>query len=221
MTDLEDWTPRPFPRPQRLEGRTVILEAYRHEDASALWDAFGGTGFNDLALYFPNPRYETAVPFAAWLDDAQKDWHTLVYRRKDSGATCGMASYMRIDTANGVGEVGSVCHAPSIQRTVIATEAQFLMMRHIFDDLGYRRYEWKLNDRNEPSHAAARRFGFTFEGVFRQHMISKGENRDTAWYSMIDREWPALRAAFEAWLDPQNFDGDGRQKRRLEDIREA
>ncbi len=101
-----------------------------------------------------------------------------------------------------------------------ATEAFFLFARHAFDDLGYRRYEWKCNDRNGPSKRAAERFGFSFEGVFRQHMIVKGENRDTAWFSMLDTEWPALRAAFEAWLDPSNFDEAGRQRRRLEDIRQ-
>ena len=131
-----------------------------------------------------------------------------------------MATFMRIDTANGVCEVGSIAHAPSIQRSAIATEAQFLMMRHVFDDLGYRRYEWKLNDLNWPSHAAARRLGFTYEGLFRNHIVAKGRNRDTAWYAMIDADWPRVRRAFDLWLDPANFDEHGRQIRRLQDIRE-
>ncbi|TIO92038.1 MAG: GNAT family N-acetyltransferase, partial [Mesorhizobium sp.] len=108
---------------------------------------------------------------------------------------------------------------PLISRRPQATEAQFLFTKYAFDELGYRRYEWKCNNRNEPSKRAAERFGFKFEGIFRQHLVVKGENRDTAWYSIIDKEWPALRKAYEAWLDPANFDGEGRQKRRLEDFR--
>ncbi|TKB30445.1 MAG: GNAT family N-acetyltransferase, partial [Mesorhizobium sp.] len=108
---------------------------------------------------------------------------------------------------------------PLISRKPAATEAQFLFMKYIFDELGYRRYEWKCNNRNEPSKRAAERFGFKFEGIFRQHLVVKGENRDTAWYSIIDKEWPDLRRAYEAWLDPANFDSDGQQRRRLEDIR--
>ncbi len=212
MDDLENWTKRAEPRPSRLSGRLATLSSYRQEDAGALWDAFGGAAFNDLARYFPNPRYESVEPFAAWLDDAQRDWHTLVYRRNDTDAVCGMASYMRIDAANGSCEVGSICHAPSVQRSPLTTEAQYLMARHVFEDLGYRRYEWKLNNENAPSHAAAKRFGFSFEGVFRQHIVAKGKNRDTAWYAMIDKEWPLIRDAFDRWLDPRNFDAHGMQK---------
>ena len=125
---------------------------------------------------------------------------------------------MRIDPANGVIEIGNIYWGPLMSRKPAATEAQFLFTQYVFDELGYRRYEWKCNNRNEPSKRAAQRFGFTFEGVFRQHMVVKGENRDTAWYSIIDKEWPALKQAYEGWLDPANFDADGQQKRRLEDI---
>jgi RimJ/RimL family protein N-acetyltransferase len=126
---------------------------------------------------------------------------------------------MRIDAANGVAETGHILFGPRLARTRAATEAIYLQARHIFDDLGYRRFEWKCNDLNEPSKRAALRFGFTFEGVFRQHMVVKGKNRDTAWFAMLDREWPALRAAFEAWLAPDNFDEAGRQRARLADFR--
>jgi RimJ/RimL family protein N-acetyltransferase len=218
--DLTHWTPRQRPEPERLIGRHVVLERYdeaRH--GMALWHALGGTAVNELIRYFPNPVYADAAPFIAWLTSNQRDNVTMVFRDVASGAVCGMATYMRIDVAHGVCETGSIAHAASIQRSVIATEAHVLMMRHVFDDLGYRRYEWKLNNLNQPSHAAAKRLGFTFEGVFRNHMVAKGLNRDTAWYSMIDSEWPRIKQAFELWLDPSNFDEEGRQLRRLEDIR--
>jgi RimJ/RimL family protein N-acetyltransferase len=125
---------------------------------------------------------------------------------------------MRIDPANGVIEVGTIKYAPALQRTAAATEAMFLLMRYVFDDLGYRRYEWKCDSLNEPSRAAALRLGFTFEGIFRQAVVYKGRNRDTAWFSIIDKEWPALKQAYEAWLAPENFDPDGRQRRRLSDL---
>lgn len=134
---------------------------------------------------------------------------------KTVGVVTGYASYMRMDPANGVIEVGNILLAPVLQRTVAATEAMYLMARHIFEDLGYRRYEWKCNANNLPSRRAALRLGFTFEGIFRQHMVIKGQNRDTAWYSLLDGEWPTRKAAFEAWLDPGNFDADGQQRRPL------
>ncbi len=136
-----------------------------------------------------------------------------------SNRAMGYASYMRIDPPNRVIEVGNVLFTPGLQGTTGATEAMYLMARHVFDDLGYRRYEWKCNALNEPSRRAAVRFGFTYEGVFRQHMIIKGANRDTAWYAMLDSEWPDRKRAFEEWLSPSNFDAAGRQKRTLAEIR--
>jgi RimJ/RimL family protein N-acetyltransferase len=124
----------------------------------------------------------------------------------------GWASLMRPDPANGVIEVGFILYSPALQRTREATEAMYLMMRHVFENLGYRRYEWKCNALNEPSRSAALRLGFTFEGIFRQHMVVKGQNRDSAWFSMLDIEWPWRKQAFEAWLAPGNFDEAGRQK---------
>ena len=132
-----------------------------------------------------------------------------------TGKAVGVAAYLRIEPAVGVIEVGHIAFSPLLQRTPAATEAMYLMMRRVFDELGYRRYEWKCDALNAPSRAAAERLGFTFEGVFRQATIYKGRNRDTAWYSIIDREWPARRAAFETWLDPANFADDGRQNRPL------
>jgi RimJ/RimL family protein N-acetyltransferase len=128
---------------------------------------------------------------------------------------------MRIEPAHRVIEVGSILLTPRLQRTVGATEAMYLMARHVFEDLGYRRYEWKCNAQNEPSRRAAERLGFIFEGVFRQHMIVKGRNRDTAWFSMLDSEWPTRKAAFERWLDPSNFDAQGRQKTSLSELNGA
>jgi RimJ/RimL family protein N-acetyltransferase len=127
----------------------------------------------------------------------------------------GFASYMRMEPAHGVVEVGNILLSPALQRTRAATEAMFLMARHIFDDLGYRRYEWKCNALNEPSRRAAQRLGFTFEGIFRQHMVIKGCNRDTAWFAMLDCDWPARRQAFERWLHSSNFDLSGRQRQSL------
>ena len=123
---------------------------------------------------------------------------------------------MRIEPAHGVVEVGNILLAPRLQRTTAATEAMYLMARHVFDTLGYRRYEWKCNAENAPSRRAALRLGFSFEGIFRQHMVIKDRNRDTAWFAMLDCEWPARKRAFEAWLDPANFDAEGVQRSRLE-----
>lgn len=138
-----------------------------------------------------------------------------------SGRCEGRQCFMRITPEHGVIEIGSILWGPAIARTRVATEALFLFARHAFDDLGYRRFEWKCNARNQPSRRAALRFGFQYEGTFRQHMILKGRNRDTAWYAMVDAEWPVLRQAYERWLDPANFDAAGRQKARLADLRDG
>jgi RimJ/RimL family protein N-acetyltransferase len=143
-----------------------------------------------------DPLYFTVVPLAV-------------------GQPAGIASYLRITPEFGVIEVGHIMFGPGLQRTTAATEAIYLLIRHAFDDLGYRRFEWKCDALNAPSRRAAQRFGFEFEGVFRQHMVVKGRNRDTAWFAIIDRDWPAVRDAFEAWLEPVNFDADGRQLRSL------
>jgi RimJ/RimL family protein N-acetyltransferase len=218
--DLSSWAGCPAPKPVRLEGRYVVLEPYdRVAHLDALWEAFDGLAINERLRYFPQAAFPDMSAFGAWLDAAQVNWVTLVFRDKVAGNVVGMSSYMRPDPANGVVEVGSVAHAAAMARSPLSTEVHYLMARHVFADLGYRRYEWKCHNDNAPSKAAALRLGFTFEGIFRQHMVAKGANRDTAWFSMIDSEWPHLAAAFEAWLSPDNFDADGRQRRRLEDLR--
>jgi len=140
-------------------------------------------------------------------------FHAVVDARTNKAA--GVAALMRIEPQHGSIEVGHVLFSPRLQRTTAATEAIVLMMRRVFDELGYRRFEWKCDNLNAPSHAAAKRFGFKYEGLFRQHMVTKGRNRDTAWYSMLDAEWRALEPEFTRWLDPDNFDTDGRQRTRL------
>ncbi|AXV16244.1 GNAT family N-acetyltransferase [Neorhizobium sp. SOG26] len=210
------------PGPVTLTGRFVTLEPYdRDTHLAGLWEALGGAGaINELLKYFPSEDYHQPEDLDRWLQSVRPSGYvTLIARENASGKIVGMASYMRPDPKNGVVEVGSVAHGAAMKRSPMATELHYLMARHVFDDLGYRRYEWKCHNENEASKTTARRYGFTFEGVFRQHVISRGRNRDTAWFSMIDSEWPLLKAAFEAWLAPENFDGEGRQKRRLEEIR--
>ncbi len=173
-----------------------------------------------------NFTYLTVGPFDSfeayreWMVSAVSSedplWHAIVDTA--SGKAVGAATFMRIDPRNGVIEVGNLNFSPLLQRKPAATEAMYLMMKRAFE-LGYRRYEWKCDSLNAPSRAAALRLGFTFEGIFRQAVIYKGRSRDTAWYSIVDKEWPALKAAFEAWLDPSNFDAGGQQRRRLEDLR--
>jgi RimJ/RimL family protein N-acetyltransferase len=136
-----------------------------------------------------------------------------------SDRPAGVASYLRIDPAMGSIEVGAILYSPALQRSPAATEAMYLMARHVFEELGYRRYEWKCDSLNQASRRAAERLGFRYEGTFRQAWVVKGRNRDTAWYSIIDSEWPALRNAFERWLDPSNFDAAGKQRARLEALR--
>lgn len=221
MRDLKTYKVSP-PTPVTLRGRFVTLEPYdRDTHLAALWDALGGAGeINDLLKYFPNENYATSDDLDRWLQSVKPAGYvTLVARENASGKIVGMASYMRPDPKNGVVEVGSVAHGLAMKRSPMATELHYLMAKHVFEDLDYRRYEWKCHNENEPSKTTARRYGFTFEGVFRQHVISRGANRDTAWFSMIDSEWPLIGAAFEAWLSPENFDAEGRQKQRLEDIR--
>jgi len=224
MTDLSNWQPRPRPSREPLEGRFVRLEpldAARHGDglyeASTVADA--DQRFRYLGEYPPQSR----AAFQPWLHTAEASQDPLYFAviDKATGKVGGRQTFLRMDPPNGVIEIGHIYWGPLVSRQRMATEAHFLFMQHIFEGLGYRRWEWKCNNRNEPSKRAAERFGFSFEGVFRQHMIVKGENRDTAWYSIIDKEWPALKKAYEGWLDPSNFDSDGNQRRRLEELRKS
>ena len=178
----------------------------------------GVHGHDEVWTYLADGPYASEADLRRALEEKQAGSSAVFLRascRRRTADTAGYASYMRMDPANGVIEVGNILLAPSLQRTIAATEAMYLMARHIFEDLGYRRYEWKCNAKNAPSRRAALRLGFTFEGIFRQHMLLKGQNRDTAWFSMLDSEWPARKAAFEAWLDTANFDANGRQRKSL------
>lgn len=218
--DLTDWTPRPRPSRVTLPGRYVTLEPLdplRHAaDLLAASDvADAGAKFRWL---FEAPPQD-AASFTDWVARAAQTDDPLFFAVIDnvSGHVAGRQALMRIDVAFGVIEIGSIYWGPLIARRRGATEALFLFMKYAFDTLGYRRFEWKCNNDNAPSKVAALRFGFTAEGVFRQHMVVKGLNRDTAWFAIIDADWPKLRAAYEAWLDPQNFDADGNQRQRLQD----
>ncbi len=199
-----------------IHGRTVTLEplsAERH--AADLWQAV--SGHDDLWTWLFDGPYASLSDFTRDIAEKQAATDRIFFAiiSAEMGAAAGYASYMRMEPAHGVVEVGNILLAPALQRTTAATEAMVLMASHVFDDLGYRRYEWKCNAANEPSRRAALRLGFTFEGIFRQHMVVKGQNRDTAWFAMLDSEWPARKRAFQAWLDPANFDSAGRQLRSL------
>jgi RimJ/RimL family protein N-acetyltransferase len=198
-----------------LEGRYARLEPVAPAHAQDLLAASAEPKSFDFLFDVP-PRGLEDV--RAWIakNAAADDLVVHAVVDKASGIAGGRQSYMRIVPEHGVIEIGNILWGPAIARTRIATEALFLAAKHVFDDLGYRRFEWKCNNLNEPSKAAARRFGFTFEGVFRQHMWVKGANRDTAWFAMIDKDWPRIRAAYERWLEPANFDAAGRQRTRLQ-----
>lgn len=220
--DLGDWKPRPQPARQALEGRYVTLaplDAHLHGDG--LYEAATVSDADRRFTWLFETRPESREAFQPWLDKSEASIDPLFFAviDKASGKIAGRQSLMRIDAAHGVIEIGHIYWSSLVARKPAATEAQFLFQKYVFQALGYRRYEWKCHNLNEPSKRAALRFGFTPEGVFRQHMIFKGGNRDTAWFSITDKEWPALRPAYEAWLDPANFDAAGEQRRRLEDFR--
>jgi RimJ/RimL family protein N-acetyltransferase len=201
-------------------GRTCRIEPVEPSHAGPLHDAFAADRDGRDWTYLPYGPFTDAAALRGWMEQAclgdDPLFHTVIDAA--TGRPLGLASYLRIEPAVGVIEVGHIHYAPALQRSVAATEAMALMMCRVFDELGYRRYEWKCDALNAPSRRAAERLGFRFEGVFRQATITKGRNRDTAWYAIIDRDWPDIRTAFERWLDPANFDGDGRQRRRLGEL---
>jgi RimJ/RimL family protein N-acetyltransferase len=209
-------------RPGRtvLEGERVRLEPIdRTRHAEALFAA--SQGDPRLWDYLGYGPFEDAAALGEWIDAQVGSDDPRFYAVLVNGQAQGVVSYLRIEPAHGCLEIGHIWFGPALQRTAAATETIYVLARHAFDELGNRRLEWKCDAANARSRRAADRFGFTFEGVFRQHMIVKGRNRDTAWYSIVDGEWPARRAAFEAWLAPGNFGPDGRQIRTLEQLREA
>jgi RimJ/RimL family protein N-acetyltransferase len=214
----------PAERPQRtaLRGRYVEVapvDAATH--GADLYAAATGPDTDSIWTYLSIGPWSDRASFQAWLTEYAQSKDPFPYALVDKacGKALGMATYMRIEPAHRVIEVGSIWYSPQLARSRAATEAMYLMAKNAFENLRYRRYEWKCNALNEPSRRAALRLGFTYEGLFRQHMIARGRNRDTTWFSMLDSEWPARRAAFERWLAPENFDSEGRQRLPLRALR--
>lgn len=220
--DLPHWSGARAPERVTLAGRYCSLEpldAATH--ASALFDAYAAATDTRDWTYMTVGPFASREEYLEWAREAEQQSDPLTYAvvQNATGLAVGTLSLMRQVPAHGVVEVGSVAFSPALARTRESTEAQFLLMRYAFDELGYRRFEWKCHSLNEPSRRAATRLGFTYEGLFRQAMVTKGRNRDTAWFSLLDSEWPAARDAFEAWLDPANFDAAGTQIHSLEELR--
>ncbi len=217
---VPDWKPPDAPSRQPMSGRTCRLEVLdpgRHADdlhAANMLDKEGR-----IWTYLPYGPFANSGAYREWANGVSKGSDPLFYSIVDSGTgkALGVASYLRITPASGSIEVGHINYSPLLQRKPAATEAMYLMMKRIFE-AGYRRYEWKCDALNARSRTAAQRLGFSFEGIFRQATVYKGRNRDTAWYAMIDKEWPELNEAFKRWLDPHNFEADGRQRLRLSEL---
>lgn len=220
---LPDWQPRPLPMAITLAGRYCSLEpvdAERH--GAALAHAFSAAD-GSAWTYLPADPPSQADAVYAWLQQLAVSTTERHYAIVDNstGQALGLFALIRMDPKNGVIEVGFVTYSPALRRTRAATEAQYLLMRYVFTELGYRRYEWKCDALNQPSRDAARRLGFSFEGVFRQAVVYRGRSRDTAWFSILDKEWPALAQAFEQWLHPDNFDGSDQQRLSLDALRQT
>lgn len=215
---LPDWQPRPRPSIQTLQGRYCRLERIdtaRH--AAQLYAAFAEAADGRDWTYMmsgPFPDEASYLCQAELMQASQDPLHYVVIDQA-SGMALGSMALMRIEPAHGVIEVGHIAFSPRLKRSRVASEAHYLLMRHVFQDLGYRRYEWKCDSLNGPSRQAAQRLGFCFEGIFRQAVVYRGRSRDTAWFSIIDDQWPALRQGFERWLHADNFDAEGRQRQPL------
>lgn len=201
-----------------MSGRCVRLEPLSRAHARDLCEAMNHPDRDDLTRYMVQPPPpEGFDAFEGWIErkSASRERSYLACVRQDDGRALGYLCLMRDEPEHRSVEIGDVVFTPPFRRTTASTESVYLLARHAFEAMGYRRLEWKCNTLNEPSRRAALRFGFTFEGVFRQHMIVRGLNRDSAWFSMLDGEWPVIKAAFEAWLAPGNFDAEGRQRAAL------
>jgi RimJ/RimL family protein N-acetyltransferase len=214
---VPDWSPPPLPPRQSLPGRLCVVEpldAARH--AQSLFEAVALDGEGRMWTYLGYGPFPTAGAYREWLEAQSRSADPLFFTIVDCATSrpVGVSSYLRINPGDGVAEIGHLAFSPLLQRQAAATEAIYLMIRQLFD-LGYRRCEWKCDALNGASRAAALRLGFTFEGVFRQALVYKGRNRDTAWYSIIDADWPALDVCLRCWLDPANFDEHGRQRTSL------
>ena len=219
---LEGWSPRPLPPDTPLTGRYCRIEKLDGErHAEDLFAAYSYTGDGRDWTYLPVGPFDTPAEFNAHLRQIAQTRDPLHYTIVDlaTGKPVGSSAYMRIDHANGVIEIGHVRYSRRLMRTQAGTEAMYLLMKRAFDELGYRRTEWKCDSLNEASRRAAERYGFQFEGIFRQAVVVKGRSRDTAWFSILDQEWPRIRAGFEAWLSADNFDAEGRQRRSLAALR--
>lgn len=219
---LAGWTPRPLPGEVVLKGRFCRIERLdpaRH--ARALHAAYSTAPDGRDWTYLGVGPFDSFDGYYAYAQAAALSADPYYYTVIDNstGQPVGTFSLMRHDPTNGVIEVGAVVFSPLLKRSPLSTEAQFLLMAYAFDTLGYRRYEWKCDSLNAPSRRAAERLGFTFEGVFRQAVVNKGRNRDTAWFSVLDGEWPRLKQAFEAWLSRDNFDAEGQQRHALQALR--
>ncbi|HRA27856.1 GNAT family protein [Ornithinibacter sp.] len=208
------WTPRPVPAGVVLTGRTCVLEPLSSAHVGGLVEAWAGTD-DAHWTYLSMERPDGVDAVGALVDSMVATPGWLTFAVLVDGRAAGVMSLMRIDPANGSIEIGGVNFGAPLMRTVASTEAQRLLMGHLFDGLVYRRLEWKCDALNAGSRRAAQRLGYTFEGVFRQAMVTKGRNRDTAWFSLLDGEWPAVRERLDTWLDPANFDAEGRQRHRL------
>lgn len=215
---LQPQLPRPRPTRTALVGRYARLEPLLAAHTQGLYEASSGAGAAQRFAYLADEAPRDLEDMRAWISKylATEDPLFFAVIDRASGRAAGRQALMRITPEHGVIEVGHILWGPAIARTRVATEALYLTARSVFNDLGYRRFEWKCDDRNEPSKAAARRFGFMFEGLFRQHQWVKGANRDTAWFAMLDSEWAALKVQYELWLDPANFDPAGRQRAKLQ-----
>lgn len=221
---LDGWTARPVPSRPTMDGRYSRIEPVDVErHAAPLHDAWSRAPDDRDWTYLFADRPADLPACRAHLERMASTSDPMHFAIIDlvSERAVGSAALMRIDPVHGAIEVGGIAYSPELMRTRAGTEAMYLMMRHAFDELGYRRYEWKCDALNAPSRTAALRYGFELEGVFRQAVVYKGRSRDTAWYSIIDAAWPAVRAAFEAWLDPANFDEAGVQRRALAEIRSS
>ncbi len=224
--EMPDWTARPQPAGDTLVGRYCRLDRLQVErDARSLFEAYASASENGDWDYLPYGPFPTVEALSAWLSQVSAGSDPLVYVIRDSaeegstGPALGILAFMRIDAPSGVIEIGHVHFSRQLQRTRAATEAVFLLLAHAFDDLGYRRIEWKCDAAHIRSRRAAERFGFGYEGTFRQHRVVKGRNRDTAWFAMLDGDWPIIRAEFQRWLEASNFDAAGHQLTALRSLR--
>lgn len=217
---VNGWAPRPAPQHSPLAGRYVRLEPVAVEHASDLYGALASVDDDALWTYRSDHRPDDQDGMIRLVEEwaAKPDTVTFAILPTDTGSAAGVASLLRVDAPMGCLEVGAILFARSLQRTRAATEAIHLLAAHVFDDLGYRRLEWKLDSLNEPSARAAARLGFTYEGRFRNAIVYKQRNRDTTWFSMTDTDWPRVQTAHRQWLDPANFDDDGWQRTRLSDL---